>query len=57
MIMTDKKLKSLHKQMLRDNYFRGFKTWFKSNKELLRFYRSERKISRKNWQTFYKKES
>ncbi len=57
MIMTDKKLKSLHKQMLRDNYFRGFKTWFKSNKELLRFYRSERKISRKNWKTFYKKES
>ncbi len=56
MIMTDKELKSLYKQMLRDNYFRGFNKWFKSNEELLRLYRAERKKSRKNGQEFYVKE-
>jgi len=56
MIMTDKELKSLYKQMLRDNYFIGFNKWFKSNEELLRLYRAERKKSRKNVQECYMKE-
>lgn len=57
MIMTDKQLRSLNKQMVRDNYFNGFNKWFKSNKVLLRLYRAEKKISRKNWKEFYQKKS